>query len=634
MLEMKSSAIAPGENAAMEQSDIQAESEGGCDPCSCGSGLQRLACCGFDLRQAQTELPQGDVDPRVTALDRAYGRRELEAARDAAAAILTEAPGHKGALRVLFETLRVVEAWDAAGVVVDRLAQVHLNDPVARMMAAQHFLSRGDLVRAQFHARMLVRLAPEAVISHMVMGRVFLSQHNGRAAEHHFRVALKMTVPRGPQVPASDIEGQLAVALREQGQHEEARAIFRRLVQNDPGNTELLLAWARLEELARRFTDATALLERAAFIAPGNGQVAIARAALLRRARQPEQALEALDAGGSAVGDGFEGLLQKGQILDSIGQYDEAFEAISAYKAHQRDAGGQSYKAEQAQRLVLELGDFFNSGRSALLPRAAVRKDHPQPIFIVGFPRSGTTLVEQTLSSHPQIAAGDELPIIGHLAERMQHLLGSVFSYPKALSEMWLGDRVGQIESLRDLYLNEAARLGAVDPARRWFTDKMPLNETHLGLISILFPASPVIHLVRHPLDVVLSVFSNSLTHGFHCASTLESAARHYALIADLIAHYREAIPTNYHAVRYEELVAEQEREVRAMFAFIGEPFDMETLAFHENARPARTASYAQVTEPLYARSVARYRNYLRHLDPVIPILMPAIERLGYEIEP
>jgi hypothetical protein len=219
------------------------------------------------------------------------------------------------------------------------------------------------------------------------------------------------------------------------------------------------------------------------------------------------------------------------------------------------------------------------------------------------------------------------------LSERIQTLLGSPGGYPTALSELWLGDRAGQIDTLRDLYLNEAARMGAVDPDKRWFTDKMPLNETHLGLISLLFPKSPVIHLVRHPLDVVLSVFSNGLTHGFNCASELETAARHYALIAELIQHYLAVMPIHYKAVRYEDLVSDQEAKVRELLDFIGEAFDPRTLAFHENARPARTASYAQVTEKLYVSSRYRYRNYRRYLEPVIPILEPAIRRLGYTIE-
>jgi tetratricopeptide (TPR) repeat protein len=588
-------------------------------------------CCGLDPSRAAAELTEADT-ALVTALEAARAQRDREGVRTAALALLAEAPGHKDGLQALYDLLSQEEKWDAASAVIDRLARIHLNDPVARMIAAQHFLRLGDMHRAQFHARILVRLAPEAAISHMIMGRAFLTSNNGKAAEHHFRIALGFDQPRGPTVPRRDLEAHLAVALRDQGRFDEARSLFGALADAGEPDPALLLAWAKLEESDRKFDAAAALLDRAAAIQPGHPQLAVARATLLRRTREHEAALAALASETSGEGAGA-ALLEKGQILDSMGRHDEAFAAFTAFKARLSETSGHSYQAERAARLAGSLTDFFTQGRSRLLPRATCRTDHPQPIFIVGFPRSGTTLVEQTLSVHPQVAAGDELPIVQQLAERSQNLLGSLLSYPKSLSEMWLGDRAGQIESLRDLYLNEAVQMGAVDPVKRWFTDKMPLNETHLGLIHILFPQSPIVHLVRHPLDVVLSVFSNGLTHGFYCAYALESAATHYALIAELIAHYREALPLHYHAVRYEALIADQETEVRKLLAFIGEDFDPSILAFHDNARFARTASYAQVTEPIYTRSVHRYRNYLKHLEPVIPILMPAIERLGYGIE-
>jgi hypothetical protein len=160
----------------------------------------------------------------------------------------------------------------------------------------------------------------------------------------------------------------------------------------------------------------------------------------------------------------------------------------------------------------------------------------------------------------------------------------------------------------------------------------MPLNETDLGLISMLFPRSPLLHLTRHPLDVVLSVFSNLLTHGFYCAYALESAARHYVLVMDLVDHYRNELDLRYMRVRYEDIVDDQEATIRRVMDFVGEAFDPGCLAFHENRRYARTASYAQVSERLYDRSRYRYRNYLPHLQPVIPILKPTIERLGYAI--
>jgi hypothetical protein len=266
-------------------------------------------------------------------------------------------------------------------------------------------------------------------------------------------------------------------------------------------------------------------------------------------------------------------------------------------------------------------------------PRASVKTGSPQPIFIIGFPRSGTTLVEQTLTAHPAISAGDELPFIHDITGLAQRMLNSPLTYPDALCELWMGDQREGLDNLRDYYLQRARQAGVIAPGARWFTDKMPLNETHLGLIALLFPASPILHLIRHPLDVVLSVFSNQLTHGFCCAYDLETAARHYALIAELIAHYRTEMPMRYLPVRYEDIVDDQEASIRRMLSFIGEEFDPACVDFHRNSRYARTASYAQVTEPLYDRSRYRYRPYVKHMAPILPILKPAIDRLGYVVE-
>jgi hypothetical protein len=161
----------------------------------------------------------------------------------------------------------------------------------------------------------------------------------------------------------------------------------------------------------------------------------------------------------------------------------------------------------------------------------------------------------------------------------------------------------------------------------------MPLNETHLGLISLLFPDSPIIHVVRHPLDVLLSVYANHLTHGFFCAAEMQTIAQHYLLIADLIEHYKENLAMRYLPVRYEELVANQETNVRNILDFIGVAFEAKCLSFEQNTRYARTASYAQVTEKLYSRSRYRYRRYLAHLQPVLEMLRPVIDRLGYSVD-
>src|SRR5262249_13571474 len=148
-----------------------------------------------------------------------------------------------------------------------------------------------------------------------------------------------------------------------------------------------------------------------------------------------------------------------------------------------------------------------------------------------------------------------------------------------------------------------------------------------------MFPRAPLIHVLRHPLDVVLSVFSNHLTHGFYCAYALETAARHYVRVMELVQHYRSQMTLHYLPVRYEDIVDQQEESLRRILGFIAAPLDTACLKFHENLRYARTASYAQVTERLYDSSRYRYRHYLKQLEPVIPVLEPTIRNLGYAID-
>jgi hypothetical protein len=324
---------------------------------------------------------------------------------------------------------------------------------------------------------------------------------------------------------------------------------------------------------------------------------------------------------------------EKGRLLDKIGRCREAFAAFVEAKRALREITGLEYRAEEAEALARRLKAFFVAGRLKILPRGGVRSDVAQPIFILGFPRSGTTMIEQTLSAHPMIAAGDELPVINELTGLLPRMFDSPLVYPDALAELWMGDRLEGLDNLRDYYLQRARQLGALRKGATWFTDKMPLNETHLGLIGLIFPKAPILHVVRHPLDVVLSVFSNHLTHGFYCAYDLMSIARHFVLVMDLVEHYRREMDLRYLRVRYEDVIDDQEALVRKMLDFVGLAFDPRCLAFHENRRYARTASYAQVTEKLYDRSRFRYRSYCEELTPVVPVLEPTIRRLGYAIE-
>ncbi len=512
-----------------------------------------------------------------------------------------------------------------------RLLAAEPNNVTATQDLALRLLQRGALAEAEQHARNAVRLAPADAQSHNLLGMVLTEAHQPQAGEFHYRRVLALSGARDPILLAN-----LAWCLARQGRLAEARALYEESVAAAPAVLQTLLGWARLEEADRAFEAAAALVERAELVAPGHPSLALLRAVLHGRTGRPEAALSVLERLASRTADTggltAEELLEKGRLLDRIGRHADAFTAFDTAKSRLRAATGDGYRAEAAAGFVARLRGFFTARRLASLPRAGIRRDVAQPVFILGFPRSGTTLVEQTLAAHTGIGAGDELPFISELAALAPRLLCSPLGYPEALAELWMGDRHEGLDVLRDLYLQRARQHGLLSTGADLFTDKMPLNETHLGLIALLFPAAPMIHLRRHPLDVMLSVHANALTHGFCCGYALESAARHYALIVELMAHYEAELTARLLPVRYEDLVRDHERQVRRMLAFVGVPFEPACLRFDKHRRYARTASYAQVTEPLYDRSCGRWRHYRSQLAPVIPILMPAMRHLGYTL--
>ena len=597
-------------------------------PCPCGSGLRFSRCCGLDWAATWPEpgpaAEVGRARAALTAGDASEAERLL-------VELLERSPTHVGGLSLLHELRASQGRTAAAEALLARIVRLDPNNLAATQALALSLFTRGALAEAEVHARNAVRIAPTDAQSHNLMGMIMTEAQRPQVGEHHYRQAMKL-IPK----PSPILLANLAWNLKNQGKMAELRKLYEELVKLDPAIFQTLYGWARMEETDRNLAKAGELLDAAEKLSPENPSVLLQRAVLHGRVKAYDEALAALDAIERRRAGGGLGPIEaseKGLLLDRMGRYAEAFAAFSEGKRILRALTGQAYMAEEAAGLARRLKSFFVAPRLKILPRAGVRADLAQPIFIVGFPRSGTTMIEQTLSAHPLISAGDELPIVNELTGLIPRMLMSPLAYPEAFVELWLGDQVEGLDNLRDYYLQRARQLGACPEGARWFTDKMPLNETHLGLIGLIFPQAPIIHLLRHPLDVVLSVFSNHLTHGFYCAYDLTSIARHYVLAMDLVEHYRREMALKYLAVRYEDVIDKQEESVRKLLAFVGAPYDRRCLSFHENRRYARTASYAQVTEKLYDRSRYRYRHYRNELAPVIPILELAIRRLGYAVE-
>ena len=439
---------------------------------------------------------------------------------------------------------------------------------VATNELALILLGKGNLAEAEHHARNAVRIAPENPQAHNLMGMILTEANRPQVGEYHYRRVLELTGQRDPILLAN-----LAWNLKNQGRMKEARALYEESVAAAPEIRQTLLGLRppggggpQLRCGRRSSRQGGRAVPQRSGRAPDPRRAAGPHAQI-RRGAGDHRCRRRMTKGSLGPNE----LLEKGRLLDQLGRYDDAWAAFAEGKRLARELSGQAYLDDEARQQIERLRNFFTAGRLRLMPRAHVRTDVPQPIFILGFPRSGTTLVEQTLSAHPKIAAGDELPLIHEITAIMPRMLASPLGYPEALAELWMGDQREGLDNLRDYYLQKVRQMGVLREGATRFTDKMPLNETHLGLIALLFPEAPLIHVLRHPLDIMVSAFSNQFTHGFFCAYDLETAARHYVRVMDLVQHYRAEMTLRYLPIRYEDIVADQEASVRAMLAFVGE---------------------------------------------------------------
>ena len=599
--------------------------------CPCDSGLRYGSCCALPPVAPPPPNALRHLAALVQQATQANRDGDLATAERLCLDVLELVPIEWGALRLLYEIRKAQARHNAVEALIRRLVALDANDFWATNELTLMLLNKGVMAEAEVHARNAVRLAPQNPQSHNLMGMVLTEAHKPQLGEYHYRRVLDLSARRDPIVLAN-----LAWNLKTQGRMDESRRLYEESAARAPDVPQTMLGWARMEEADRQFERAGAILDRIEGKFPTDPALLLARAVLLRRMGRYEAALEILQTVARNSRDGHLGsdeLLEKGALLDRMGRYPEAFAAFEQGKRLTRDLTGTGYQSEHARQLSGRLSGFFTAKRLATLPRVTESCKLPQPLFILGFPRSGTTLVEQTLSAHPRISAGDELTLINEIADLMPGMFGSPLPYPEAMAELWMADHRDGLDKLRDYYLDQVGQRAIVKPGAAWLTDKMPLNEMHIGLIALMFPTAPLIHVLRHPLDVVLSVFATQLSHGFRCSYELETAARHYVLIMHLVEHYRREMGLRYLPIRYEDMVDHQEATTRRLLEFIGEPFDERCLHFQENARYARTASYAQVTEKLYERSRFRYRNYIERLEPVIPILQPVIEQLGYKVD-
>jgi tetratricopeptide (TPR) repeat protein len=292
--------------------------------------------------------------------------------------------------------------------------------------------------------------------------------------------------------------------------------------------------------------------------------------------------------------------------FDRVGAYDCAFRHLKRARDHQSRL--QTFNSDGYSAAVDTLIEVFAKG--AVWPAGKQDAAAARPIFIIGMPRSGTTLTEQVLASHPGVAAGGELAALPSASYRVQELAADHRPYPYGLKSISTAD-------LQELARGYLGQLDKIDAAGRKVTDKLPFNFMHLGIIALMFPGAKVVHCRRDPLDNCTSCYFTSFAEEVTFAADLVALGRYYADYHRLMAHWSEVLPLKMLELKYEDLVSDTEAAIRRLLDYCELDWEPACLKFHETRREIRTPSRWQVRQPIYRNSVARWRHYEKHLEPL-----------------
>jgi Tfp pilus assembly protein PilF len=484
----------------------------------------------------------------------------------------------------------------------------------------QLFMRHSKLLDAEKIARAALRANPQNAQGHNLFGYLLSEMNYLPAGEWHFRRALEIAGPQGPFLM------NLALNLLKQGRTEEADGCFAKAHELSPRDLSTLAYWSTLHEGRGDLARAQELLARAEAVSSPD-QVSLLQANYLSRTGRHQEALVVFNRFTNLNG---EGQLERGRLYERLGRFDEAWQDFIAGKRQLSQQADLRYKRDAVENLFSGCKRFFTRENFARVPRARLRSGTAQPIFIIGAPRSGTTLVEQILCSHSSVQAGGELTFLTELRGFSQDVLPDTDGYPENLGQSWTADRSHIATLLRDYYLARAEQYGLLSHGKPFFTDKMPFNEIDLPLLKIAFPYAKIVHVVRHPLDVCVSILANNMTHGFACGYRIEDTTHFLAEVFALTEHYATVLDSDALTLKYEALVANQVGETRRLLDYVGLPFEEACLRFHENPRYAPTPSYAQVTEKINTKSINRYQRYRQHLQPFISRLQPMMTKYGY----
>ena len=422
-----------------------------------------------------------------------------------------------------------------------------------------------------------------------------------------------------------------AAVLCRIGDYERAIGIYADLLEHYPRNAKVWVSYGHALKTAGHTDRAIAAYRRSLELEPSFGEVwwslanlktyrfsADDLAAMRRQLARADLAGPALSEAALSEDDRLHLEFAVGKALEDAGEYETSFRHYAQGNAIRR--AQLHYSADDTSARVRHIREHYT--RDFFAARAGAGSPARDPIFVVGLPRSGSTLIEQILSSHSQVEGTMELPEVTSITRmlRTQGDADSAMPYHGALAAL----DADALRALGERYL-EHTRIQR-KTAAPLFIDKMPNNFMHIGLIQLMLPNAKIIDARRHPLGCCFSGFKQHFARGQSFSYDLDDLGRYYRDYVALMAHFDAVLPGRIHRVVYERMVEDTEGEVRRLLEYCGLPFEESCLRFFQNARPVRTASSEQVRQPIYREGVDHWRHYAPWLVPLELALGPVLE--------
>jgi predicted Zn-dependent protease len=511
---------------------------------------------------------------------------------------------------------RSADRLDAAEAMARQYLQHAPLDPAALRLLADLAEQRGDAAQAELHLTECLEVAPGDAAARHALARLLYRQE--RVAEV-LTLVERLLAGEPRNAGYSSLKAQ---SLRLIGRSAEAIALMEDVVAEFPDDAQAWLIFGNLWREVGEQDRSIEAFRRSLAAQPGYGEAywALANLKTFRFTAADQESMRAQlersppPSGSSRVHLEF----ALGKALEDAGEFADSFDHYSLGAALQRAT--MAYDPEATNEYVRRSKAAYSADFFAA--RARFGLERTDPIFIVGLPRSGSTLLEQILASHPQIEGTRELPDVPAIVmDLFKRVAPGGAEYPESVALL----QKGEIEAMAARYLAGTDMRRPLKLPR--FVDKMLGNFSHVGLIHLMFPRAAIIDTRRHPLACGLSCYKQLFAQAMNFSYDLSELGRYYRDYVDLMAHIDAVLPGRVHRVHYERLVADPETEVRRMLDYCGLPFDAQCLRFYDNRRAVQTISSEQVRRPIYTDAIDQWRHYEPWLGPLKDALGDLVER-------